>query len=298
MRIGYTRKRKQRGLGKTRSRSSSRSRSRSKSPVALPEPVKKPFSMRRNAPVFVPSSVAVAARMANEAASFTPVNVKNNNRADTRADILVNSVALDCEMVGVGPGDKSALGQIAICDFWGNQIYNEYVIPREGIKAISNYRTKYSGITKEMLVDKGRKFNEVIREVKALIKDRIVVGHGLDSDFTVLEFKPAEDMIWDTAKIPKYQKPHPYRDNIKQPRKLKDLARNFTGNNIQKDEKNEAGRPKGHSPLEDARAAMNLYRVHNHIGKVSFANMSDPNSMKDDPYFNKLFEMAMESMRK
>jgi hypothetical protein len=66
---------------------------------------------------------------------------------------VASAVAIDCEMVGVGPKDlkgrtKSALAHVAIVDFDGNIIYNEYVIPEE---AITNYRTTHSGITKNIL---------------------------------------------------------------------------------------------------------------------------------------------------
>jgi DNA polymerase III epsilon subunit-like protein len=302
MRIGHTRKRKQRGCGRTRSRASppyhskpARPRSRSKTPTPRPSPTfKKPLSVK--AEVFVPSGAAslAAALVTEEAASLTPINTTNN----VSADVLVNSIALDCEMVGMKPDNKSALAQIAICDFWGNQLYNEYVMPRGGTSSIQDYRYRYSGITEDLLESKGRPFTEVLREVKRIIAGRTIVGHGLDNDFKVLDITPDKSMVWDTAIIEKYKKPHPYIPGETQPKKLKDLARNVAGNIIQKNERNAEGKLKGHSPLEDARAAMNLYRVDHKIPKITYINMSDSGSPKDDPYFNKLFEMAITSMRK
>lgn len=299
-----TRKRKQRGCGKTRSRASpphyskpERTHSRSKSPTRRTASVlsfKKPLSAK--AEVFVPSGAAslAAALVTEEAESLTPLNTTNN----VSADVLVNSVALDCEMVGMKPNNHSALAQIAICDFWGNQLYNEYVMPRGGTSAIQDYRYAYSGITEQLLTTKGRPFSEVLREVKRIIAGRTIVGHGLDSDFKVLDITPDKSMVWDTATIEKYKKPHPYKPGETQPKKLKDLARNVAGNIIQKNERNAEGKAKGHNPLEDARAAMNLYRVDHKIAKITYDNMADSGSMKDDPYFNKLFEMAITSMRK
>jgi hypothetical protein len=55
---------------------------------------------------------------------------------------IMNAVAIDCEMVGVKPSNKSALAHVAIVDFFGNQIYNKYVLPSGGIESISDYEGK------------------------------------------------------------------------------------------------------------------------------------------------------------
>jgi RNA exonuclease 4 len=191
-------------------------------------------------------------------------NLPRDTLVESPKDIE-NSVALDCEMVGVGPrGSKSALAQVAICDFWGNTLYNEYVIPPEGIKGITQYRTEYSGITKDILQSKGKPFRQVVEEVKRIISGRNVIGHGLDNDFTVLHFRPDEKYIWDSTKIEEYLKPHPLKPHIKQPRKLKNLAKSIANNNIQMADRI------GHSPLEDARASMNLYRISLGYPKVMY----------------------------
>ena len=58
-------------------------------------------------------------------------------------------LALDCEMVGVGPeGIESMLAQVVVVNSFGNIVYNKYVAPME---AVVDYRTHVSGIRKEHL---------------------------------------------------------------------------------------------------------------------------------------------------
>lgn len=53
-------------------------------------------------------------------------------------------VALDCEMVGTGPGGRcNELARCSILDYRGNVLYDKYVLP---IQPVTNYRTPWSGI--------------------------------------------------------------------------------------------------------------------------------------------------------
>jgi RNA exonuclease 4 len=191
------------------------------------------------------------------------------------APFAESAVAIDCEMVGVRPGDTSALAHVAICDFNGNQIYNKYVIPRGGIESITNYRTPYSGIVKDVTLvpfigKPENSFDVVQQEVHHILNGRVIVGHGLDSDFTALEYIPFPFLVWDSTKIPKYLRPPTREGALPQARRLKELA-SMIGNSIQRNEVNAAGRPRGHSPLEDARAAMNLFRTYLGEYKVDYS---------------------------
>lgn len=188
--------------------------------------------------------------------------------------IIENAVAIDCEMVGVGPirengTTKSSLARVAICDFNGRRLMDKYVIPKEGLEAISDYRTNYSGITPEKLarLDKTKhSYEKVIEEVNRLVKDKIIVGHGLVNDFKVLGLEVPPNRKWDSTEIDVFKKNHPTL--IRAPRRLKEIAKEFAGNNIQLADRT------GHSPLEDARAAMNLYRVFYSYPKVEYRNMT------------------------
>ena len=179
-----------------------------------------------------------------------------------------NAVAIDCEMVGVGKENKSALAHVAIADFKGNKIMDKYVIPKEGINAITDYRTQYSGIKPDTLLGLNKNiygFEVVKDEVHKILDGKMIIGHGLDNDFAVLEYNPEPNMVWDTTKIESYMRNH---YNSKLPRKLKNLTKEIAGNIIQNESRN------GHSPLEDARASMNLYRISLGLDKITYANMS------------------------
>lgn len=184
----------------------------------------------------------------------------------------VSAVAMDCEMVGVGEGGrKSALAHIAIVDINGKILMNEYVIPKGGISTITDYRTPYSGIKAgnlDHLDKKKQSFNNVKKRALKILDGRTIVGHALINDFMALDLKMDEYITWDTAVKEEYLRTHPYYG--KQPRKLKNLAAEI-GNIIQ------APKPdrKGHNPVEDARASMNLYRHYVlKLPKIEYANMS------------------------
>lgn len=217
--------------------------------------------LRSNASAFVPSKPLNIA-----AEPFVPTSMPEMNMFSMFMRFVTeNAVAIDCEMVGVGPDRQNALAHVAIVDFMGNEIYNKYVIPRDGINSITNERFQYSGVSKNLLREheatkKALPFEEVKKEVAAILEGKMIVGHGLDNDFAVLEYMPNPLMVWDTTKLPEYLR------NNGSAQKLKLLASKI-GNNIQK------SNGKGHSPLEDARASMNLYRVHNKYDKIIFKNM-------------------------
>ena len=224
---------------------------------------------RRNAPA------PTAAGMNNASAAMMMQMMTHFLTTKARFE---NAVAVDCEMVGVGT--KSVLGHVAIVDFEGKQLYNKYVIPRGGTAVINDYRERFSGLTEELLKKvesnnekravKEHSFEVVKREVHAILKDRIIVGHGLKSDFAALEFVPNPDNVWDSTEIAAYMKDHPFRPGEKQAKKLKVLAKEIAGNSIQQESKT------GHSPLEDARASMNIYRLSLFYPKVVYENMSKP----------------------
>lgn len=151
-------------------------------------------------------------------------------------------VALDCEMVGVGPdGYESALARVSIVNYNNEQIYDSYVLPKE---SVTDWRTPISGI-KPMHMKSARTFEEVQSAVAEILKDRVVVGHGLRHDFkAMLLDHPIRD-IRDTSRLAAYRKVAGGTP------KLSLLASQLLGLDIQGGE---------HSSLEDARACMLLFR--------------------------------------
>uniref|UniRef100_A0A3Q0SNQ0 Exonuclease domain-containing protein n=1 Tax=Amphilophus citrinellus TaxID=61819 RepID=A0A3Q0SNQ0_AMPCI len=62
-----------------------------------------------------------------------------------------STVAIDCEMVGVGPdGEDSILARVSIVNQFGKCIYDRYVKPTE---KVTDYRTAVSGIRPEDIKD-------------------------------------------------------------------------------------------------------------------------------------------------
>jgi RNA exonuclease 4 len=146
-------------------------------------------------------------------------------------------------MVGIGPGGSvSKLASICIVNSRGEPIYFSYVAVAA---QVTDYRTRWSGITKEILVG-APLFEKVQREVFDLIHERVVVGHDLAHDFVVLGFSHPSHRKRDTARhLPKLRDRRTGR-----PRPLRTLAWEYLGMAIQGAK---------HNPVEDAQAAMFLY---------------------------------------
>jgi len=111
-------------------------------------------------------------------------------------------MAIDCEMVGVGPnGAESSVARVSIVNWHGAVVLDVYVKQRE---RVVDYRTKYSGIRAEHMLNGtaaacvrdlaltiialAKSFDEVQKQVADLIKDRILVGHAVHNDLKVLLF--------------------------------------------------------------------------------------------------------------
>ncbi|KAG0455290.1 hypothetical protein HPP92_024582 [Vanilla planifolia] len=154
---------------------------------------------------------------------------------------LTEALAMDCEMVGVSThGTKSALGRVTLVNTWGNVVYDEYVRPLE---YVVDFRTKISGIRPSNL-KKAKNFMTVQKKVAEFIKGRVLVGHALRNDLKVLLLSHPKKDIRDTAE---------YQPLLREGRRrsLKGLAFEILGVNIQQRE---------HCPIEDARAAMLIYK--------------------------------------
>ncbi|NXF00962.1 AEN nuclease, partial [Smithornis capensis] len=158
-------------------------------------------------------------------------------------------VAIDCEMVGTGPqGRLSELARCSVVNYEGDVIYDKYVQPE---LPIVDYRTRWSGITKQHMKS-AIPFKSAQAEILKILKDKIVVGHAIHNDFQALKYFHPKDRTRDTSQIPvlKQRAGLPVRANVS----LKNLARHLLHKKIQ------VG-CKGHSSVEDAQTAMELYRL-------------------------------------
>ena len=167
-------------------------------------------------------------------------------------------VALDAEMVGVGPGGyHSRLARVSLVNYDGETVFDTLV---KVLEPVTDYRTFVSGITAEDLAsDSAISFIECQLQVSELIRDRIVVGHGLKNDFRVLGIHHPWHLVRDTAKYEPFMAPcHPFESPTGaclRSKKLKVLAKDKLDMVIQVE-----GR--AHSPVEDAVAALELYKKH------------------------------------
>ncbi|KAG2309784.1 hypothetical protein Bca52824_029532 [Brassica carinata] len=185
---------------------------------------------------------------------------------------LTDEVAMDCEMVGVSQGTKSALGRVTLVNKWGNVLYDEFVRP---VERVVDFRTHISGIRPRDL-RKAKDFRVAQTKVAELIKGRFswdmpctTISRTRLLLQVLLLTHPKKD-IRDTAEYQPFLKyfSHltnpsflfssfpiepicnlPNRDKTR--KSLKHLASEFLGADIQNGE---------HCPIDDARAAMLLYQ--------------------------------------
>uniref|UniRef100_A0A3P9C2Z7 RNA exonuclease 4 n=1 Tax=Maylandia zebra TaxID=106582 RepID=A0A3P9C2Z7_9CICH len=157
---------------------------------------------------------------------------------------LTKAVAIDCEMVGVGPdGEDSILARVSIVNQFGKCIYDKYVKPTE---KVTDYRTAVSGIRPEDIKD-GADVQIVQREVANILEGRVVVGHAIHNDLKILLLDHPKKKIRDT------QKYKPFKTIVKSGRpSLKLLCRKILDVKVQEGE---------HSSVQDAQATMRLYTM-------------------------------------
>nr|XP_010952745.1 RNA exonuclease 4 [Camelus bactrianus] len=155
---------------------------------------------------------------------------------------LTKALALDCEMVGVGPqGDESIAARVSLVNQYGKCVYDKFVKPTQ---LVTDYRTAVSGIRPEDLAQ-GEEFEVVQKEVAGLLKGRILVGHALHNDLKALFLGHPKKKIRDT------QKYKPFRSQVKVLGVSAALCRGeILGIQVQQAE---------HCSVQDAQAAMRLY---------------------------------------
>ena len=195
--------------------SSSKKNKKRKRPAASSKSVSKSSAFGRNTEAATSSSNLVSTYLLDA----------------TRSDDVTQVVAMDCEMVGVGFKQISAVARCTVVNYYGQIIYDEYCRPAE---RITDYRTRYSGIRKRDLVG-ARPFKKLQQEVADLLKGRMLVGHGLENDLKALMLthprgKRRDSAHWAKLKIKR-------ANGLKSlSRKLKDLAKEFFDWDIQEGE--------------------------------------------------------------
>nr|XP_009932960.1 PREDICTED: RNA exonuclease 4 [Opisthocomus hoazin] len=176
---------------------------------------------------------------------------------------LTRAVAMDCEMVGVGPkGEDSIVARVSIVNQFGKCVYDKYVKPTE---EVTDYRTAVSGIRPEN-INTGEDFKTVQKEVADILKGRILVGHALRNDLKVLFLDHPQKKIRDT------QRYKPFRQRVKTGRpSLKLLCERLLDVQVQTSE---------HCSIQDAQAAMRLYTLEKKKWEAAVKNKSNDKNSK------------------
>ncbi|XP_053675441.1 uncharacterized protein LOC128725701 [Anopheles nili] len=150
---------------------------------------------------------------------------------------------VDCEMCGIA-GNKSVLTRVSIVNEAGNIVYNELVKP---LQKIIDYRTRFSGITEQMLKNVTKRLKDVQRDLRALLPpDAILVGHSLNSDLDAMEM--LHPYVIDTSIV------YNISGNQSHKQKLRILAKKFLHKDIQ------CGTD-GHDSIEDCVTSLELVKL-------------------------------------
>ncbi|CAO3625098.1 unnamed protein product [Cunninghamella blakesleeana] len=169
--------------------------------------------------------------------------IKSMNELKGNDAKLGKFVAIDCEMVGVGPeGIESALARVSLVNYHGAVLLDLFVKPQE---KVTDYRTAVSGITRSSLKNAST-FKEAQKKVAEIIKDRILIGHAVENDLQALMLDHPKLLIRDTSRYKPFRKISKGRTPG-----LKMLVKELLHITIQSG---------SHSSVEDARFTMSIYK--------------------------------------
>ncbi|ODV77553.1 uncharacterized protein CANTADRAFT_55802 [Suhomyces tanzawaensis NRRL Y-17324] len=156
-----------------------------------------------------------------------------------------HTFALDCEFCQAASG--KVLTRISLINFQGEVLLDQFVKPEE---EITDYLTKYSGITEEKLKDVTTTLKDVQKMVLEIVaKGDILIGHSLESDLNVMRIK--HEKICDTSLVYQHSKGPPLKPSLRW------LSQKYLARTIQAGE----ATGNGHSSVEDAQACLDLVKL-------------------------------------
>mmetsp|Transcript_8493 Transcript_8493/g.12018 ORF Transcript_8493/g.12018 Transcript_8493/m.12018 type:complete len:342 (-) Transcript_8493:37-1062(-) len=153
---------------------------------------------------------------------------------------------LDCEMVTTARGLE--LARVTVVNQLHKVVYDSLCKPEN---EITNYNTKWSGITEDMLKNVKKNLKTVQQELCSIMhREDILVGHSLENDLLALNI--VHTRVIDTAVLYPHPRGPPYKNSL---RKVVEKYLN-RAIQVQNDEQTE-----GHDSTEDAIAALELAQL-------------------------------------
>ena len=168
-----------------------------------------------------------------------------NTKAGGRPAVM----ALDCEFVECVVNDRvvERAATVSLVGQDGSPVYESYIrVPHHQVQ---DYRTSISGVTAQDL--RGAPHIRKVRDhLQRILSDDdvVLVGHTVFKDLKVLGVSHPKSLVVDLADAPCFQRQGGGR------RRLRDLAEEFLGKEIQRE-----GEP--HSAREDAAVCVELYKI-------------------------------------
>lgn len=151
--------------------------------------------------------------------------------------------AIDCEMCMTTAGPE--LTRISVLDWDGDVVYDTFVKPT---LPITDYLTRFSGITAEKLSSVTTTLADVQAHLKSIFSnDTVIVGQALYNDLIAMRY--THPHIVDTSVIYTHPRGPPFKAS------LKSLASRYLKREIQ------VGGASGHDSIEDARACLDLLKM-------------------------------------
>lgn len=173
--------------------------------------------------------------------------------------------AIDTEMCYTAAGLELACIAVIAAD--GRLVYKSLVKPNS---PVIDYNTRFSGIRPRDLARATKTLRDVQNDILGFVgTDTILIGHALDNDLRAL--KLMHGAVVDTCALYPHARGFPMR------RSLRALSEEHLGRIVQSGSA-------GHSPLEDARAAMDLVLLKVHEERAIAMRNRVPNLPMLLPY--------------
>ncbi|KAN0009292.1 hypothetical protein ACTFIU_006571 [Dictyostelium citrinum] len=111
--------------------------------------------------------------------------------------------SIDCKIIEI-EGNKGTLGKVCIANQNGQIVYEKIVKPMD---KIVDFRTKFTGLTRDKVQREGTDFLQVQKEVEKILRHKILVGHDLVHDLKNLKLAHKKKLLRDATQFTKFFNP-------------------------------------------------------------------------------------------